>query len=311
MGTRPPRTPAVIFGAPRSGTTSLWRYLAEHPDIAESRVKELDFFLHEDADVSAYDRDFPGAGKVTLEASPVYFREHEEIVPRLAKAMPDARLVCVLREPAARLVANYRSQRDWYNRVASEMTFDRFAQIIAEDLDPTPINPDKPEMARYVRDGYKVGLYAQILGHYLSHFAPEQILVLFLDEMKADARGVTQRVCMHIGVDPARMPDMDFRAENQGVNVRNAALFRRLRKVNSRLEPVLNRVPAARRMLKGLHNRLNGAPADLYAQEEGRGRAILRDYYRPANAQLRELMQATWPDRPLPAWVTEAEVVCA
>lgn len=299
----PNRQSAVIFGAPRSGTTSLWRYLAQHPDIAESRVKELNFFLDPLAQAENYEAAFPGPGLVTLEASPVYFHEHAEIAPRLGRGLPDARLVCILREPAARLVAAYRSERDWHGRVAPGMDFARYAGIVATGADPSPINPADREAAVYVRDCSKVGLYADILAHYLEYYRPEQIQVHFLDEMESDPARVVARTCAHIGVDPARMPAIEYKVENQGVNVRNLQLFHALRSVNQTLEPVLNRAPRLRHFLKDVHQRINGAPKDLHGDAEERGKAILRDWYAPHNRRLAEMLERLYPGIALPAWV--------
>lgn len=298
------RPSAIIFGAPRSGTTSLWRYLAAHPEIAPSRTKELDFFARQSSAIP-YEASFAEGGLVTLEASPVYFREHSSIVPRLADALPDARLICVLREPAARLVASFRGERDWQGRIAPDIDFADYARIVADDLSPNSINPQAPDIAQYVKDGSKVGIYADILQHYLDHFAPEQILILFLDDLKSDPQTVVRRCCAHIGVDPDRLPTMDYRAENQGVNIRNARLFRGLRRVNLALEPLFNRAPQLRRMLKSLHNSINGAPADLHAKAEAEGRAILRGFYAPHNLRLHQLLMQHFPDIDPPVWVRE------
>lgn len=301
------RTSAVIFGAPRSGTTSLWRYLAKHPDIAPSKVKELDFFKSANP-AGDYDASFAEDGQVTLEASPVYFREHGSIAPRLAEQLPYVRLVCILREPASRLVAYFRGERDWQGRVADDCDFARYAEIVAHDLDPAPICPANPQAAQYVKDGAKVGIYEDILTTYLAHFPRESILVLFMDELKANPRAVVERCCHHMGIDPARMPEIDFSVENKGVNVRNVRLFRFLRRLNNGLEPIFNRMPGMRKALKRLHGTLNGAPADLHAKAETRGRAILELWYSPHNRRFAELMGTTYPETRLPDWLRETKV---
>lgn len=299
----PNRPAAIIFGAPRSGTTSLWRYLAKHPDVAESRVKELNFFADPDANVSNYDDCFPGLGAVTLEASPIYFHEHAEILPRLGSALPEARFICVLRDPAPRLVAAYRSERDWHNRIVPEMDFAKYAQIVATGADAAPINPADPVAAAYVRDCAKVGFYADILEHYLQYYQPEQIQIHFLEDMESDPAGVVARTCMHIGIDPERMPAIAYTIENKGVNVKNLALFHALRRVNAALEPLLNRAPRLRHFLKGVHNLINGAPKDLHADSEDKGKAILSKWYAPHNKRLGKLLQELYPGIAVPEWV--------
>ena len=132
------RVRGVIVGAPRCGTTTLWRQLVQHPSIAASRVKELNFDVEHDAGAN-YDAHFETGGTVTLEASPVLFREHRTLAPRLAKRLPDARLLFICLEPAARLLAGFRSARDWDRTVDPAIGFDRFAAILASDADPAPL----------------------------------------------------------------------------------------------------------------------------------------------------------------------------
>lgn len=298
-----PRDHAIIFGAPRSGTTSLWRYLAKHPEIAASRVKELNFFASESSRAINYDDSFPIGGSVTLEASPVYFHEHEVMLGRIAAALPQARMICLLREPARRLVAAYRSERDWHNRVSPAMTFEEYAKIVAKDSDPSPINPSDPAAAQYVKDCSKVGLYADILSHYLDHYDVANVQVHFLDRLQADPHGVVTDTCTFLGLDPSRLPATEYTVENQGVNVRNLRLFHILRSVNSALEPALNKTPKLRHRLKTMHQMINGAPKDLHAEDEARGVAILREWHAPHNRRLSEMLDKYFPELVQPDWL--------
>lgn len=72
---------AVIAGVNKCGTTSVFRYLADHPEVCGSSIKELRFFLQESYDeskstIEEYRSHFASikSGDVLLEASPSYFR---------------------------------------------------------------------------------------------------------------------------------------------------------------------------------------------------------------------------------------------
>ncbi|WOF72453.1 sulfotransferase [Parvibaculaceae bacterium PLY_AMNH_Bact1] len=298
------RTHAIIFGAPRSGTTSLWRYLAQHPDIAESRVKELDYF-RSGKRTSDYESNFAAGGLSTLEASPSYFREHSDVVPRLHADLPTARLICILREPAARLSAYFRGERDWEGRIAPDVTFSDYTKIVATDADPTPINPINLEVADYVKAGSKVGNYTDILQHYFCYFSAEQILVLFLDEMIENPEDTLARCAAHIGVDAGRFPPIAFKSENQGVSIKNIQLFRVARAINNYLEPTFNKVPAVKEALRWLHHRINAQTLDRQSVDELTGKEILQNWYAPANRRLAELLKDTYPGQQLPIWLAE------
>ncbi|NVK57187.1 MAG: sulfotransferase [Alteromonadaceae bacterium] len=299
------RSRAIIVGAPRSGTTTLWRQLAQHPRIAPSRIKELNF-LHDPAlAATAYDDHFEPDGSATLEASPVYFREHETIAPRLAASFPDARLVFILREPAARLLAGFRSARDWDRNIAQGVDFAQFVEIIAKNLDPLPVFPTDRARAIYATDAKKVGLYADILGHYLEHFDAAQMHILFLDDLKSAPEAALAAICRHIGVDPQLMPRVSTDAQNQGVEVGNLRLFAFARRMNAMLEPLFNRAPWARAALRKLHHALNAKPADRSSEGIVAALAQARGWYAVPNHRLAALLEERFPDVARPAWLEE------
>ncbi|MEX2393012.1 MAG: sulfotransferase [Actinomycetota bacterium] len=102
----------IIIGAMKTGTTSLHRYLEQHPDVCVSSIKETDFFLGEEAFAhgldwyeSLFERDVAAVG----EASPNYTKRHlwSAVPERIAAVVPDVKLIYVVREPIERLVSHY------------------------------------------------------------------------------------------------------------------------------------------------------------------------------------------------------------
>ena len=111
----------IIIGAAKAGTTALYWYLAEHPDVFMSPVKETFYFaygvdaagklLYGDPAVhrfpvktlSAYEALFARAnGALAIgEASPIYL-ECPQAAERIRAVIPDARLICSLRHPVDR-----------------------------------------------------------------------------------------------------------------------------------------------------------------------------------------------------------------
>ena len=97
-----------IVGAAKGGTTSLWRCLAEHPEIFMSRLKEPHFFSRHQPpiyptvhDEAAYLRLFAGARtRLRGEASPSYLWS-EAAAARIERVSPDARILVALAEPYA------------------------------------------------------------------------------------------------------------------------------------------------------------------------------------------------------------------
>ena len=299
------RTRCIIVGAPRSGTTTLWRQLAHHPDISPSRIKELNYLHDQSLEGTAYDEHFDRGGLATVEASPIYFREHVTYASKLAETFPNARLVFILREPAMRLLAGFRSARDWDCNIAKGVDFAKFVHIIANDLDPLPIFPSNRERAVYATDAKKVGLYAKVLSHYLKFFDAKQMHIVFLDDLVLRPEATRTAICNHINVNPSLMPFISPSAENQGVEIGNHKLFTLARRVNVTLEPMLNRAPWLRAGLRSLHHAINAKPVDRSNKMVLAALQEARDWYAVPNRQLAELLRDRFPNVLLPIWLED------
>jgi hypothetical protein len=107
----------VIVGAARSGTTSLYRWLATHPDVTPAWKKEIHFFdEHYGRGMRWYRAHFPfrRRGQVTGEATP-YLLFHPLAAARAAHDLPPStRFIVLLREPSQRAISQYWFWRQWF-----------------------------------------------------------------------------------------------------------------------------------------------------------------------------------------------------
>ncbi len=107
----------------KCATTALHRYLDLHPDVAMSESKELDFFCGPQErhaglagnwhrGVEWYAAQFPSAATVRGEASPAYTSpSFPEVPERMARIVPEVRLVYIARDPIERAVSQYLHHR--------------------------------------------------------------------------------------------------------------------------------------------------------------------------------------------------------
>lgn len=194
----------IIPGAMRGGTTSLFRYLEAHPQIAPSIVKEVHYFdLHFDRGPDWYRRQFTARrGGVGLEASPYYMFE-PRVPARLRALVPEAKLVFLLRDPIARAYSHYRK-----NRRDGREPLDFLAAVRAEDerlageeqrmlADPAYVS----RLHQYYSYSGR-GRYAEQLLRWREHFPAAQMLVLDAGDLYADPRRTLSRVLEFLGLDP-------------------------------------------------------------------------------------------------------------
>lgn len=101
----------LIVGAQKAGTTSLFHYLNQHPDIFMPSIKEVHYFdLHFQTNFDTYQSYFYQAateGKVTGEASP-YYLFHPCVPTRVKVHLPDVKLIILLRNPVERAFSHFR-----------------------------------------------------------------------------------------------------------------------------------------------------------------------------------------------------------
>ena len=200
----------IVIGTAKGGTTALYWYLAEHPEVFMSPVKETNFFawnldadgrlLYGDPDVhrfpvktmEEYERLFADAGPATAvgEASPLYL-ECPQAAARIRSTLPDARIVCTLRHPVDRAYSDYLMYIRRRGRA-----FDP-----SRDLSPTAAwaRPDSRWM--------QVSRYQRQLARYYETFPRERIHVLLFDDIRKSATAATQDVYRFLGVRPDFSPD--------------------------------------------------------------------------------------------------------
>jgi len=216
-----------IIGAAKSGTTSLYDYLRQHPDVFMSPVKEPCYFAYaenppemagpgdEESNresgvvytLEDYQALFSGATTEAIvgEASPVYL--YDEDAPRLLhEQCPDATLIALLRNPVERAYSHYLQLVQ-----SGREPLERFeAALDAED--------ERREAGWEWSWHYRrMGFYGQQLARYLEYFDREQLHVYRFEELTGDPMGFAQTVYRALGVDPSFEPDTGIRRRATGV----------------------------------------------------------------------------------------------
>lgn len=213
----------LIIGAAKSGTSALYRYLQQHPEIYMSPVKEPHFFGYEDAppntegpddfvnsavtDIKTYTALFNGVTveKAIGEASPTYIHL-PRAVERIYHYIPQAKLVAILRHPADRAFSAYmhvvRDQRE---------TAVDFAQAL--ELEQSRILQNWGPIWHFTSVGY----YFKHLKKYYDQFDTAQIRVYLYDDFTADPDYVLKDIFGFLGVDDGFVADTRVKANVSGL----------------------------------------------------------------------------------------------
>lgn len=180
----------MVIGAMKSGTTAVHRYLDAHPQVSMAAIKEVNFFVgDEDPQVGQWQHGlawyaslFDAAAPVRGESSPGYTSpDHLEVPARMAKVVPDARLVYLVRHPVDRAMSQYlHHRRDGAERRPVEVAL------------PDPASQYVPRSR-----------YHERVQPFLRRFGREQLLVVVQERLLADPATQLRRVYEHVGADPA------------------------------------------------------------------------------------------------------------
>jgi Sulfotransferase family len=204
-----------IVGAAKCGTTSVWAYLKNHPQVflpEKPEKKEPTYFvtapvpshyvpgIYYAGDKEGYLRLYEGAGgyKAVGDASPGYLWD-VNAPHRIHDVCPGARIVIMLRDPVERAHSHYLRQAWWGIEPLS------FLEAIKRDHSGDPNNWWNRFM--YV----EIGLYHEQVKRYIETFGRAQVAIYLLDELEKDSWGVMSAICRHIGVDPALLDKKELR----------------------------------------------------------------------------------------------------
>lgn len=213
----------IVIGAAKAGTTALYWYLAEHPGIFMSPMKETNFLafgvdesgalLYGDPELhkfpittrDEYEALFLEAGDATAigEASPIYL-ECPQVPQRIETLIPSAKIICGLRNPVDRAYSDYQM----------------YLRARGRRLDPAmDLRPDAP-WARPDSHWVSIGKYHGLLSPYFARFPRAKIHIYLFDDMRANAPAVTKAIYGFLDVDDRFLPDFETPHNVGGVPAR-------------------------------------------------------------------------------------------
>ena len=216
-----------IVGAQKAGTTSLYHYLNQHPQVYMSPIKEPFFFDHEMdskgevvrrefgghrqpprfTNIEEYSTLFEGARgeKAIGEATPLYIYA-PGTAERIERYVPGAKSIALLRNPADRAYSAFL----YAVRMGVE-PLTNFGQALREE--PFRIRNGW----HYVFHYRSRGLYYQQLKRYREVFGRERLGVWLYEDMREDPASVTRSVFRFLEVDDTFASDTSSKHNPAGV----------------------------------------------------------------------------------------------
>lgn len=216
----------LIIGTHRGGTTSLYRYLQSHPCVGPNypRLQNIKGVRYFDANFfrgidwyrshfstvayRTYLRHRHGGPVLTGEASP-YYLFHPAAAERAAQAVPQAKLVVLLRDPIERAYSHWKRER----RDGTEPR-ESFEDAIAAEPgrlagEVERIKSDDRYYS-YAHENFSYitqGLYLDSLRKWLQHYPREQLHIEVSERFLEDPQAAYDRVLQFLGLPPFSLRD--------------------------------------------------------------------------------------------------------
>ena len=293
-----------LIGAAKAGTTSLYTYLSQHPEIYMSPQKETNYFAFEGmspanmefsnveeekyvkkiyslsiTDGKAYGDLF---AKVTTEkaigeASTSYLHFlYPHAAKKIRDKIPDAKLIAILRDPVDR-------------------AFSAFLYFVREGIESITDFSEAIQEKNWRRDRYiQGGFYSEQLIRYFKLFERDQIRIYLYADLKKDVHGLMQDIFRFLAVDEAFVPEMSIKFNVSGIpksRVLHNLIWKTPKVLKAVVTPIIT--PGLNRTIRNLsyHN--------LHRPRLGPNvRRMLRDMYREDILKVQDLI-----DRDLSKWL--------
>lgn len=246
----------IVVGAAKAGTTSIYQYLSQHPQVYLSPIKETNYFA-KDIPLDKIRKDYYKGGELNVakyvetdlaEQIHIAFVAEEDHYYKLYKnvkdekaigeisnsylhsevaaeeifqANPDMKIIMILRDPIRRAFSHYKMT------LRIGLVKDSFYEELQRDYYA------EEKGFRVTHLYVEMGLYAQQVKRYLDRFGPDRVKIYLFDDLRENVSGLVDDMLQFVGVDTDLGVDTSFQANKASVP-KNAGLVHFLRKTGIR-----------------------------------------------------------------------------
>ncbi len=294
----------LIAGVPKSGTTSLFAYLTQHPDICGADVKEVGFFNAWDPRGRARTaRPTPDSYRAhfahcrgeryAMEATPSYCYGGRPVIDAIQGVLGAPRVILVLRNPTERLWSAYAFQRSKGN-LGSIRSFDDY---VSEAFRHFEAGTDRSRGRRL--QGLATGFYADYVPAWIDAFQSD-LRVIFADDLAAERQRTLDQLFAWLGIEQIAEDRLQLEPKNVTVRAKSprlAALAYRLKRVGDDLNILPS--PLRDRMRRAYLRVNTGTPLE---ELDSAVRERVDEIYRLSNRTTAAALRSHGMDR-LPRWL--------
>jgi len=198
----------LIIGSQRCGTTSLYNYLIQHPNVTSASKKEIHYFdTNYDKGNNWYKKHFTiteGSKRkeelITGEATP-YYIFHPHAPYRVRKTLPGVKLIVMLRDPVERAFSHYKHH---VKLKVEHLRFEEAIRVeserITDEWGKTLQDKSYDSYALQMFSYLARGIYVDQLKRWFGHFPRKQFLVLQSEDFFDNPEKIFLQVLHFLGL---------------------------------------------------------------------------------------------------------------
>lgn len=196
----------IIIGTQRGGTTSLYNYLVEHPDIKPAHKKETYFFdVNFKRGLEWYQSLFPDG--FTGEATP-YYMFYPLAPQRIKKLLPDVKFIVLLRNPVERAYSHYKLE---VGRKTEHLPFEEAIDAengrLAGEETKLMLDENYSSYRHFCQSYLSKGIYVEQLKRWFDFFPKEQFAIIKSDMLLSNPSETYKKLLKFLG-----LPEWELKA---------------------------------------------------------------------------------------------------
>lgn len=280
----------IIVGVHKGGTTSLYKYLGDHPAVFKPLKKELHFFtplvyaktigLQEQ-----YLENFKGAkeDQYLLDISPSYLYGGRKLIDQIAK-LGNVRIIVLLREPTARFISFYK-QGIIAGKVHKDINLREFFE--ASLLEFEHFQKTKEQKDNFFNRSLREGCYSLYLNEWLDHFG-EKIRIVYMEDLVKDPTSEMRSLCDWLQIEDIYKA-YNFTKENTSFKPRSQWVSSFVNRFFLRYERFFRKHNGLKTMLKSIYGKLNRSQHEAIDAES---KNLIADFYTTYNKDIKKILEA-------------------
>jgi len=283
----------IIAGAPKSGTTSLFHWLSDHPEVCAAARKELQFFMDEDSSVFRPKENYHVNGigqyhsyfkhydshihKLVIEATPGYLYQKNALAS-IYKEIPNAHIIFIFREPSDRFRSIFNYFINNRSELDKKLTIQKFYELVKRK-DPSLSNNE------FLFNVLEHGHYINYLQPWVDTFSRENITILIYDELIKNPKVALKKLSQKFSISHEFYDGYNFLQKNKTFHIKNQLLHKLAWKIN-----IFFPENIFRNKVKELYFKINGENLNPKYENQNSFLELLRTNYKNSNQKLGELI---------------------